>query len=186
MENMERDKAMISAYRKVALLGPESSGKSTLAATLAGHYTSLWVPEFARAYLGGFNRTYDRDDVIECAKGQRRWEEQVLGRTSSTVFFDTEMINLHVWINDKFGDAPDWLLEGLPSRYDFYLLTAPDLPFEHDPLRENPERRQYFFERYRDEIKRSDIPYAVVSGLGNDRLASALDALSGIAPHILY
>ena len=174
---MEAINTMKTKHRKIAILGPESTGKSTLAAALAHHFNTLWVPEFARVYLEGLNRPYDYADVLQCARGQRAWEEQQLCKTSGPIFFDTEMINLHIWLKEKFGNSPDWILENIRNRYDFYLLTEPDLPFVADPLRENPDRRSYFFEIYQQEILKFNIPFAIVNGHGKNRLLCALEYL---------
>ena len=174
---MEAINSMKSKYRKIAILGPESTGKSTLAVALANHFNTLWVPEFARDYIGGLNRPYDYADVLQCARGQRDWEEQQLCKTSGPVFFDTEMINLHIWLKEKFGNSPDWILGDIRKRYDFYLLTTPDLPFVADPLRENPDRREYFFNLYKKALEALDIHFGLVTGQDEARFKSALSHL---------
>jgi hypothetical protein len=163
---------------KIALLGPESTGKSTLAAALASHYQTLWAREFARSYLPTLNRSYTKSDVLNCVAEQQKLESEVLYNTTQPlVFFDTEMINLYVWLDYCYGDAPIGLISNLKDRYDFYLLTAPDIPFEPDPLREHPDLRDYFFERYKTEILKTNIPFAVINGIGNTRFENAVRAI---------
>jgi nicotinamide riboside kinase len=165
---------MNKTLRRIAILGPESTGKSTLAETLAAHFGGKWVPEYARTYLAGLTRPYREEDVWHCALTQQQWESECIMSTNHLVFFDTEMINFKVWLSEKYGHYPEWILAGLSSRYDFYILTSPDLPFEPDPLREHPDRRDYFFEVYRKEIESAGFPYGIISGIGPSRTANAV------------
>jgi nicotinamide riboside kinase len=163
---------------KIALLGPESTGKSTLAAALADYFGTGWVPEFARSYLPTLTHEYTEADVLHCAKEQRNLEDAACRATTARLlFFDTDMINLSVWLEYRFSKAPDWLTKELKSRYDFYLLTTPDLPFEPDPLREHPDLREYFFDKYRQAIHAAGIPYQVIEGVGKQRFENARRAV---------
>ncbi|MFM2207360.1 MAG: hypothetical protein RL213_1335 [Bacteroidota bacterium] len=162
---------------RIALLGPESSGKSRLAESLAEHFKTTWVPEYARTFLAGRTGNYTREDVLYCAAGQRALEDAKATEADKYLFCDTEMINFKVWLTDKFGSAPAWITEDLKSRYDAYLLTSPDLPFVNDPLRENPDRRDHFFDVYRKELTASGIPFEIISGKGEERLRKAMEAL---------
>ncbi len=107
------------------------------------------------------------------------------GRTGGGLFFDTELIITKVWFLHKYNRCPDFLLEALRHNpIDFYLLCAPDLPFEPDPLRENPHLRDYLFAWYEREIQAQHKPYAIIRGTGPARLQSALHALqSHFSPH---
>jgi nicotinamide riboside kinase len=163
---------------KIALLGPESTGKSTLAADLASHYQTLWCPEFARSFLPTLNKPYTKSDVLHCVDEQQKLESDVLNTaTQPLVFFDTEMINLFVWLDYCYGDAPISLISNLKDRYDFYLLTSPDIPFEPDPLREHPDLRDYFFECYKTEVIKTGIPFTVIDGIGTTRFENAVRAV---------
>lgn len=164
----------------VAILGPESTGKSELAAALAGYYHTVWVPEYAREYFKNHTGEYTMEDVLKCLDGQRASEAQQLNVATDILFFDTEMINFKVWLEDKYGAAPAWITEDLKSRYDFYLLTYPDLPFVEDPLRENPDRREFLFDWYKREIEAAGIPYAVIKGSGAARTEAAVEAVEAV------
>ena len=54
----------------ITIVGPESSGKTTLARQLAADLGCPWVPEYAREYLDGLGRTYEEDDLQIIARGQ--------------------------------------------------------------------------------------------------------------------
>ncbi|MFN8166617.1 MAG: ATP-binding protein [Bacteroidia bacterium] len=160
---------------RIALIGPESTAKSTLSEKLAAHYHTVWVPEFARAFLNNLNRHYTKEDVIEIIKGQIRSEENLLPKANKLLFADTELILHKVWLLDKYDSSPAWLDEKISSSpYDLYLLTYPDLPFEEDPLRENPNRREFFFEWYKSELEDRKLNYRIITGTGEERLRSAI------------
>lgn len=167
---------------KIAILGPESTGKSTLAEELASFFDTVWVPEYARHYLPALDHPYTEEDVLHCVKGQRELESKMIRNAKNKIFFDTEMINFKIWLLDKYGFSPAWITSDLNDRYDFYLLTFPDLPFVKDSLRENPDRRDYFFNLYREEIELTGKPYAIVSGQGSRRLQTAIEAVNRITP----
>jgi NadR type nicotinamide-nucleotide adenylyltransferase len=162
---------------RIALLGPESSGKSGLAEALAEHFKTAWVPEYARTFLSERPGNYTREDVLYCAAGQRALEDAKATEADRYLFCDTDMINFKIWLTDKFGSAPTWITDDLASRYDAYLLTSPDLPFVKDPLRENESRREHFFEVYRREITAAGIPFEIISGKGDERIHAAVAAV---------
>lgn len=162
---------------RIALLGPESTGKTELAAALANHFSTEWVPEYARTYLADRPGNYSREDVLFCITGQRALEEAKATDAETLLFCDTEMINFKVWLTHKYGSAPSWITDDLSHRYDAYLLTSPDIPFAADPMREHPERRDFFFDWYRREIESAGIPYEIISGSGEVRLQHAIDAV---------
>ncbi len=163
---------------RIAILGPESTGKSILAESLAKHFQTSWAPEYARNYLQQKVGKYSIDDVLHCARNQQWSESEAIGIANAVVFFDTEMINFKVWLEDRFQHCPGWISKNLNERYDCYLLTVPDLPFEEDPLRENPHRRDHLFAWYKHEVENAGIPYALVSGEGNIRFENACDAVN--------
>ena len=156
---------------RIALIGPESSGKSTIAAHIAAQFDFVLISEYARQYLGALNRPYTLNDVLRIYEQQMAFEsEQLLGLPKGLVS-DTECMNGLVWCEEVFGVAPPWFENQIQSKpYDLYLLTTPDIPYESDPLRENPGRGSYFFERYRQELEKRGLPYSVIIGDGNARL----------------
>lgn len=160
---------------KVGIIGPESTGKSTLAKYLANRYQGIYVPEYAREYMESLPPSYQYtyDDVVRIARHQvnqlRTCEDHAdstncANNTTDTVlFFDTELIITKVWFLHKYGTCPDFLEDAL-RRYpmDVYLLCYPDLPWVYDPVRENPDLRQYLYDWYEREIQALDIPYYII------------------------
>lgn len=152
---------------KVGIIGPESTGKTTLAKYLAKRYNGIFVAEYAREYMENISRPYTREDVETIARYQIEQlsliSSQESGTQAEVLFFDTELIITKVWFEYKYGKCPEWLIKAL-HRYpmDVYLLCYPDLPWIYDPVRENPDIRQELFERYETEIQALDIPYYII------------------------
>jgi NadR type nicotinamide-nucleotide adenylyltransferase len=164
--------------KKIALLGPESTGKSFLCEQLAKHFKTVWVPEFARGYILNLNEKYSFEDVLHSAKEQLRLEEDMKSKANQFLFCDTEFINFKVWCEDVFKKTPSWIEETIQkNRYDLFLLTSPDIPFEEDAVRENPNRRDFFFEWYQKELERYGFAFEIVKGFGDARVKSALSAI---------
>ena len=166
---------------KIAILGPESTGKSTLAKALAKHFDSPWVPEYAREYIEKLKLPYTYEDV--CTIAHRQIEEETFYDNQATgddyVFFDTELIITKVWFEYKYKTVPEFLIERQKAGFfDFYLLCAPDLAWEPDPVREHGTDRDFFFDWYKQEIEQTGKPYVVVSGIENKRTKNAIKALN--------
>jgi NadR type nicotinamide-nucleotide adenylyltransferase len=163
---------------RIALIGPESTSKSTLSEELAKHYQTVWVPEYARTYLKDLNRKYTLNDILLIAQEQFRQELELLKTANRFIFVDTELIVSKVWCEDVFHTCPDWIgnvADQYP--YDLYLLTYPDLPWQADPLRENPHRRMYFYDWYERELKKANANYAIIKGVDEQRLKNAIAAV---------
>ena len=147
---------------RVGVIGPESTGKSTLAKYLAQRYKGVLVTEYAREYMEQLAPSYEYtyDDVVAIAQQQI----QVLSTLSADlVVFDTELIITKVWFLQKFGKCPKFLQEALLNQpLDVYLLCYPDIPWQPDPVRENPDIREFLFEWYEREIQALDIPYYII------------------------
>ena len=148
---------------KVAIIGPESTGKSTLARYLANRYKGTCVPEYARTYVeqkGTTDVTFD--ELCEIAHHQI---EEIKNLTDDLYFFDTDLLVTKVWFDYAFGQVPEWLNEAIKSYpMNVYLLTYPDLPWIPDPARSNGSDtiRLELFQRYEAEIQALDIPYYII------------------------
>lgn len=162
----------------IAIVGPESTGKSDLSKQLATHFEGSFVPEFARQYLNERGGRYSQNDLIEIAHGQLTLEQKVISEEKFPVFCDTDIVVIKVWHEFKYGEpeiAIDELLAKQAPRS--YLLTFPDLPWEADPLRENPNNRMELFNRYESLLQSMQVNYRIVKGIGPDRLNCAIQAL---------
>ena len=169
--------------KRILILGPESTGKSTLAEDLATHFGEPWVPEFAREYLDKINRPYQYEDLLEIGKGQVKAEDQLAESAKKSLFVDTDLRVIHIWSEHRFGKTDPWVSDQIKERkYDLILLTDTDLPWTPDPLREYPEleMRQYFFDKYLQLAQESGFPFLVVSGDQETRLKTAVAAVGNL------
>jgi NadR type nicotinamide-nucleotide adenylyltransferase len=170
--------------RRISLTGPESAGKSTLAAQLAAHYGTVFVPEYAREYLEEHGASYTLADLEAIAHGQLSAEEAAASQATDWLFCDTDLLVLKIWTENAFGTCPSWILDELARpRYALTLLLAPDLPWTPDPLREHPDpaQRWYFYELYRQELTQRSWPFVEINGSPAQRLAQAVAAIEGLA-----
>jgi len=168
--------------RKIAITGPESTGKSMLAEQLASHYLTVWVPEYAREYLASHGPTYTEHDILEIAKGQVANEEKIMAGAGVYCFCDTELIVTKIWSEVKYNRCDPWILTGIEKRpYDLYLLCDIDLPWQYDPLREHPDQRKFLFDLYYLELSTRNLPFRVVNGIGPVRLANAINIIDSFS-----
>jgi NadR type nicotinamide-nucleotide adenylyltransferase len=167
--------------KKIAIVGPESTGKSDLSFELAGIFKTFYVPEVAREYLKNLNRNYVEDDLLKIAKLQIETEDQYGKSADKILICDTNLTVIKIWSMVKYGRCDSWIIEQDQLRsYDFTLVTNVDLPWVDDPLREhpNPCMRNHLMNLYLNEIKAKQTPFDIVSGSGEDRIQNALQVLS--------
>ena len=166
--------------KRILILGPESTGKSTLAEKLAKHFAEPWVPEVAREYLEKLDRPYAYEDLLQIGMQQMQLEDELAMQAKHYLFCDTDLRVIQVWSQHRYGEVDPWVLEEIARRtYDLILLCAPDLPWQADPLREHPElkMRQQFFEIYQQLSQASGIPWILISGDTDKRLSTAIQAV---------
>ena len=172
---------LVSKPKRILILGPESTGKSTLAEKLAEHYSEPWVPEVAREYLEQLDRPYGYDDLLQIGRQQMQLEDEMAAGAKNHLFCDTDLRVIQVWSQHRFGKVDPWVLEEITRRtYDLILLCAPDLPWQEDPLREHPEleMRQQFFDVYQQLAQASGFPWALISGDTAERLSTAIQEVN--------
>lgn len=162
---------------KIAIVGPESTGKSTMATSLATHYNTISIPEYAREYCQGLNRSYTLNDEINIFYGQLALENQLLLDIKHPfVFCDTMVLTVKVWCDHLFGFTPNPILPKLKRKakqYDLFLLMDIDLPWEDDELRDFPRLREHFLKIWHKELTDINANYKVISGLGEERFDNA-------------
>jgi NadR type nicotinamide-nucleotide adenylyltransferase len=177
--------------KKIAILGPESTGKSTLCQQLAAHYNTAWVAEYAREYLLKNGTVYTYENLLEIAKGQvaseelevRSWEaanKSKIASLKSPIFIDTDMHVMQVWCEFVFERCHHWILNRIAERkYDLFLLCDIDLPWVKDELREYPDlvRRQKLYHHYKDIMLNQHVPWIEISGNYEARLEKAIKAV---------
>lgn len=168
---------------RVLILGPESTGKSTLAEDLANYFQEPWVPEYAREYLEKIERPYVFEDLVKIGKGQVELEEKFSLQANNLLFCDTDLRVIQVWSQHRFGKVDPWVLEEIKKRkYSLILLTDVDLPWTPDPLREYPDIkiRQYFMDWYERLAQESNFPYVKITGSREKRLKNAVSQIQTI------
>ena len=162
---------------KIAITGPESTGKSTLAEKLAHHYKTDFIPEYSRTYLENFAGQYTEDDVVEIAKGQYNLILEEEKKSSKILIADTEIVVCKIWVEYVFKHSNKVIDEILKQQnFDLYLLCDIDLPWVYDPLRENPnlEEREELFEIYKSTLEQMKVPFEIVSGDDEVRVNNAI------------
>jgi NadR type nicotinamide-nucleotide adenylyltransferase len=166
---------------RIAVTGPESTGKTTLARQLARRYDAPWTPEYARYYLRRLNRPYLQDDLLAIARGQLEWEEAKGRRNPDILFSDTCLLVIKIWSEFKYGNCHPWILEQLRAHtYDLYLLCGTDLPWVYDPLRENPGEREELYAIYKKELLLLDRPFVEIAGPPEERFRQAVKAVDDL------
>lgn len=177
---------------KIAIVGPESSGKTSLAEALMVHYHGGYISEVSREYLEGIERPYEEHDLLEITRsieelhagaedvvrehgaaisGQQ--PEQV-ERIRRPVFYDTDTLNIRIWSQEKYGRVhPEIDRSVQETRYTWRLLCRPDIPWEPDPFRENPHDRDRLFEVWQRELKALSLPYTIIEGTHEQRMRTA-------------
>jgi nicotinamide riboside kinase len=189
----------METIKRFAVIGPESTGKSTLCSQLAEYYKTIWVPEYAREYLEKNGTEYSFDDLLTIAKGQINLEEGITNQlsdisaaqsanniknrilnvrrqTTNILFIDTDMYVMKVWSEFVFNKCHNWILNRIAERnYDGYLLCNTDLPWVKDNLREYPdvETRNKLYHFYKDILINQSVPWIDVSGSYRERLEKA-------------
>ena len=163
---------------KIAVVGPESTGKSHMSAYLAKHYQTVWVPEYAREYCEKLTEPPTWQDEINMFHGQLALEAAILPKANKLLICDTTFITVKIWSDEIFGKAPQEVVDELPKHpYDLYLLLDIDLPWQDDPLRDFPHLRQHFLDVWNTELKALKANYVTISGTGNERYQNAVNAI---------
>ena len=145
---------------KIIIIGPESSGKTSLCQQLSNHYKIPFAQEFARFYIDSLDRDYIINDLLYIAKQQLKSEFRVQ-------LLDTDLITIKIWSEYKYGRCDKWILDEIEkqkSEKRFYILCSPDIPWQTDNQRENPNDRKKLFEIYKKELEDLKHKYFILSG----------------------
>ncbi len=178
--------------KKIVVIGPESTGKSTLCKQLSDHYQTRWCPEYAREYLLKNGKYYKYEDLLSIARGQLKMEEAYAAEMIKEnirppyLFVDTDMYVMKVWCEYVFEKCHPFILEQIASRqYDLYLLCDIDIPWAKDELREYPDLaiRKQLFCMYKDLLVNQCVPWITVSGSPEQRLATVTRTIGQLFNH---
>ncbi|MFA0961497.1 AAA family ATPase [Roseivirga sp. BDSF3-8] len=166
---------------KVVITGPESSGKTTLASSLAHHYQVPLVPEYSRQYLSRISGPYTEEDLLVIAKGQVFNEKQKASLCPGLLICDTDITVISIWSLEKFRRiAPSLADLEVSTTYHLTFLCRPDIPWEPDPLRENPHDRDRLFILYKQRLKELRRPFTILEGSEAERLHTALNIIDNL------
>ena len=178
--------------KKITIIGPESTGKSSLCKLLAERYKTIWCPEYAREYLLEHGTNYTYNDLLTVAKGQLALEEEYINKvkhrwngtpTAPLLFLDTDMYVMKVWCEYVFNQCHLFILEKIiEQKCDLYLLCNIDLPWVKDELREYPDlkSRQELYHIYKDILINQTVPWIEVGGNYEQRFNSAVSAVEDL------
>jgi NadR type nicotinamide-nucleotide adenylyltransferase len=179
----------ITMIKKVVIIGPESTGKSTLTEQLATHFKTQWVPEYAREFLDTYGTNYNYEDLQKIANGQLKNEDtavrdiQLFTAIPACIFIDTDMYVMKVWSEFVFNRCESYVLNQIVNRkYDLYLLCNTDIEWVKDSLREYPDlvTREKLFHHYKDAMVNQDVPWVEIKGGYEERLALAIETVNKI------
>ena len=170
-----------SKIKKIGIIGPECTGKSDLASFLAKHFNTTWVPEYARGYLDNLVRPYDEGDLLTIAHGQLRLEDTYQVDANRVLICDTTLLVIKIWSEFKYGHVDESILESIAHhKYDLHLLTYIDIPWQDDPQREHPDKREALYEIYLKETKALNTPFVEIRGERDERRKIAIEAIDAL------
>jgi nicotinamide riboside kinase len=159
------------------LTGPESSAKSSLTHALGAHFDVPAVGEVARQMLANVVR-YAPSHLLQIAQRQQLAESAL---AEGFGFADTDLQVIYVWWQERFGPAPAHLAAAYAAQSTrHYLLCRPDIPWEDDPLRENPFDRERLLAIYQADLEARGLPYSIIQGHGEARLNAAIRAVKAV------
>ncbi len=160
--------------KKISIIGPESSGKTTLANSLAKLLNESFVEEYARSYVGK-NKNYSISSLEIIAQKQLQRIEEKNGKAKKFLISDTSIIDILIWSEFKYNKCSQKIKQMAKNEFfDYYLLCKPDFPWVKDPLRENPTGRDKIFDLFRHHLNRKNANYKIISGSHSNRLLSSL------------
>ena len=170
---------------KIAMFGPESTGKTTLAKQLADHFQTVWAPEFARKYLqekwDSSQQICTLEDMLPIALGQIKLENESLQKANKYLFCDTNLMVTKVFSEMYYDFCDPVLIEAASeNKYDLFFLTDVDVPWTKDDLRDKPSDRQNTFNIFKETLISIHKPFIIISGNIEERLNKAIAILSDL------
>jgi NadR type nicotinamide-nucleotide adenylyltransferase len=159
---------------RICLTGPESTGKTEIAALLARELDTVWVPEFAREYTEKHGNDLTAADVEPIARGQIANEDRLAPRANRVLILDTDLISTAVYARYYYGSCPAWIdEEAWRRRADLYVLLDTDLAWKPDPARSaaSADEREDLVDAFRAALEELGVPWEIVSGEWEERIA---------------
>lgn len=167
--------------KRIVLTGTESVGKSYMTKILADHFQTNFVEEYGRTYVEKHGTDFDLIDISHIAAGHLFFEDKAALDANQILFCDTDLIVTKVWSELVLGDCPTWIDQMISIRhYDLWLLLDVDWPWHGDGTRKFPNLRQRMFDRIHEILVEQNLPFKVISGNGDERIQSAIEAVSSV------
>jgi len=174
------EKKVIRKTKNIVITGAESSGKTTLFKDLKSLTGFRFLPEFSRIYINQINRPYDYNDILEIAKLYEK-ELEIASKNKLSIILDTDLLTLLIWCEYKYDKCHSFIKESLTKNPpDFYLLCSPNIPWEFDSQRENPNNRVELFNIYLKKIMELGIDFEIIEGDLYKRLNQAKKILQNL------
>ena len=165
---------------KIAIVGSESTGKTTLAEQLSRHYNTPYVHEYAREFLEPREGVYGEEDLVDIAKGQIRLEQKIVNQGEKLLICDTNVLAIKIWSDFKYGRCDQWIQEEVTKlTHHFYFLMDIDVPWESDKLRENAASNDRLTLRtmHEKELENQGFSFLLLSGTKEKRFTKAVDVI---------
>lgn len=196
LEHLDFLEPCVRAYyvKRVVVIGAESTGKTTLARMLAERFETEWVPEFAREHwerkIGKWSPgdpapAWSPGEFLEIATEQHRSEEAAARRANRVLFADTNAFATGTW-HERYQKARDPRVDAIGARdkVDLYLLTAPDVPFVQDGLRDGEHIREWMDRRFAEQLANGETPVVRLSGPYEQRFEQAVAAVERLLDNL--
>ena len=168
---------------RVVLIGPECTGKTWLTGDLAAHYGVPLSPEHAREYVERHGAALSYADVDPIGRGQQQGEDAAIARAQGEgapiVVLDTDLVSTMIYSRHYYGDCPTWIEAAAVGRLaSLYLLHDIDVEWIGDGFqREQPERREELFVRFKLTLELLDARVAAIAGDWNERRRKSIEAI---------
>jgi NadR type nicotinamide-nucleotide adenylyltransferase len=157
--------------KRVTLLGPEGTGKTTLAQQLAELYRTVVVGEYVRILQGLPDVTLGPAEIPLAARAQIASEDALARQANRVLICDTDLISLWLWAERRWGWAADWVVEQAHQRAaDLFLVLATDGPSSGASAYDTTQKREAFLERCQEVLRSAGKRFVVLRGSWSDRL----------------
>ena len=168
--------------KRVCVTGPESTGKTTLAARLAAYYRTVWVPEASRIYAERKQSPLLVSDVAPIAREHVAMADEAVPAAGRLIVLDTDLLSTAVYSQHYYGVVPPEVkaLERA-RRADLYLLCDVDVPWLPDGIRDRPTNREAMLAVFREALETRKLRWTMITGDWETRWQTAIDAVRTIS-----
>lgn len=170
-----------SFVKKIAILGPESVGKTVLTEKISNRFHTNFVPEYGRLVYESKNRV-DLDDFMKISVGRQSLEDWMVKFSNKIIFLDTEDIVTYIFSKlyypKEYRKYEDYFLEKIKKhRYDLYILLRPDCDVVQDGTRNFLSNRWNHFKLLKDFMVSFNIDFVEVSGNWDERYKKSISII---------